>query len=681
MPVKYIPYTPNTIEGQAILDNITRTRRVLRYRDNGSVFDHIRRGLPLYETRVVETVGLPLAPNNGGTGKEQASPHSSSPIIGGGGGLSANLLLRGECLSACAFLKDQGIALDLVYIDPPFASGADYAKSVYLRRNPQKAQEVADAEQELELDELRAFEEKMYGDIWNKEDYLNWMFENLHAIKEVMSETASIYVHLDQHIGHYVKVLLDEVFGESNFQREIIWDIQVLSGFKTIAQNWIRGHDVIFYYTRNDSTKIFNKMTQPHTEKYLAMFNREDENGRKYLVAHGSTRYRDEIEGKGKPFGDVWNDIMSFQQQPTSDERTDYATQKPETLLERIIEASSDKGMIVADFFGGSGVTAKVAHDLGRQFIHVDVGVNSLQTTRDRLKAAGASFRWLDIQDGVSLFRNPIQTMDKLKTLINGLKNEDGLDEFWEGAISDSKQGMVPVYLPNLLDHQTKVLDVPMINRVIHEALPDLPDSVTHAIVYYVDIYDRPAVEKFIKEENKTGVELELRDLKEILDEVVLNDDVEWNMEPVKDGYAVEITHFASDRLQQKISEYNQKKGLTGKAKTALALLETGGDEAADSETEEAPKKTPFKPIQISETGLELIEWLSLDCTNAEGAWNSDAEIKIDKKGLVIRDSQKTKTFWDAKITSKQKPLRLKIRNIAGDESELLLSLSANGVQ
>ena len=681
MPVKYIPYTPNTIEGQAILDNITRTRRVLRYRDNGSVFDHIRRGLPLYETRVVETVGLPLAPNNGGTGKEQASPHSSSPIIGGGGGLSANLLLRGECLSACAFLKDQGIALDLVYIDPPFASGADYAKSVYLRRNPQKAQEVAEAEQELELDELRAFEEKMYGDIWNKEDYLNWMFENLHAIKEVMSETASIYVHLDQHIGHYVKVLLDEVFGESNFQREIIWDIQVLSGFKTIAQNWIRGHDVIFYYTRNDSTKIFNKMTQPHTEKYLAMFNREDENGRKYLVAHGSTRYRDEIEGKGKPFGDVWNDIMSFQQQPTSDERTDYATQKPETLLERIIEASSDKGMIVADFFGGSGVTAKVAHDLGRQFIHVDVGVNSLQTTRDRLKAAGASFRWLDIQDGVSLFRNPIQTMDKLKTLINGLKNEDGLDEFWEGAISDSKQGMVPVYLPNLLDHQTKVLDVPMINRVIHEALPDLPDSVTHAIVYYVDIYDRPAVEKFIKEENKTGVELELRDLKEILDEVVLNDDVEWNMEPVKDGYAVEITHFASDRLQQKISEYNQKKGLTGKAKTALALLETGGDEAADSETEEAPKKTPFKPIQISETGLELIEWLSLDCTNAEGAWNSDAEIKIDKKGLVIRDSQKTKTFWDAKITSKQKPLRLKIRNIAGDESELLLSLSANGVQ
>ena len=628
MPVKYIPYVPNTIEGQAILDNITRTRRILRYADNGKVYAHLRRGLPLYEMVETEAVG----------------------------GETSNLLLRGECLSACAYLKDQGIALDLVYIDPPFASGADYAKSVYLRRNPHQAEALAQAEAELELDELRAFEEKMYGDIWNKEDYLNWMFENLTAIKSVMSETASIYVHLDQHIGHYVKVLMDEVFGENNFQREIVWDIQVLSGFKTIAQNWIRGHDVIFYYTKNESEKTFNKMTQPHTEKYLAMFNREDHNGRKYLVAHGSTRYRDEIEGKGKPFGDVWNDIMSFQQQPTSDERTDYSTQKPEALLQRVIRASSNENMIVADFFGGSGVTAKVAHDLGRRFIHVDVGVNSIQTTRDRLKATGAAFKVLDIQDGVSLFRNPVQTMDKLKTLIVGLKNEDGLDKFWEGAIQDSKLGTVSVYLPNLLDHQTKVLDIPLINRILQEALPDLPDGIKQIIVYYVDIYDRAAVEKFIQEENMTGIEIELRDLKEILDDVVLSDVVEFDVRSLgSGGYEVEITHFASDRLLGKIDEYNQKKSLTGKAKTPTLDL---GDE-----------KAKFKPIRISENGLELIEWVSLDCTNAEGAWYSDTEIKIDKKGFVTKDGVKTKAFWDAKITSVAKPLRLRIRNIAGDES------------
>ena len=196
-----------------------------------------------------------------------------------------------------------------MYIDPPFASGADYAKKVYLRRNPKVAEAIRQAESELDIEELRSFEEKMYGDIWNKESYLNWMYENLMAIKSIMSDTASIYVHLDWHIGHYVKILLDEVFGEDNFQREIIWDIQVLSGFKTIAPNWVRGHDTIFYYSKNEE-RIFNKLIQPHKKEYLDSFNKQDENGRWYMVAHGTKRYRDEVEKKGKPFGDVWNDVM-----------------------------------------------------------------------------------------------------------------------------------------------------------------------------------------------------------------------------------------------------------------------------------------------------------------------------------------------------------------------------------
>src|SRR5215210_4402944 len=122
MAVKYIPFVPNTIEGQAILDNITRTRRILRYRDNGKVYDRFRRGLPLYEVDKIETVGR----------------------------ASDNLLIRGECLSACAYLKDKGIEIDLVYIDPPFASGADYAKRIYLRRHPKKARELSTHEETLE---------------------------------------------------------------------------------------------------------------------------------------------------------------------------------------------------------------------------------------------------------------------------------------------------------------------------------------------------------------------------------------------------------------------------------------------------------------------------------------------------------------------------------------------------
>ena len=135
MPIKYIPYTPNTVEGQAVLDNFSRTQRVLRYRDNDKVYDRIKRGMPYYEVETIEEVGEK----------------------------SENLVIRGECISACAYLKEQGIKVDLVYIDPPFASGADYAKKVYIRRNPKLAEKIKLAEQEMPIEELQTFEEKMYG--------------------------------------------------------------------------------------------------------------------------------------------------------------------------------------------------------------------------------------------------------------------------------------------------------------------------------------------------------------------------------------------------------------------------------------------------------------------------------------------------------------------------------------
>ena len=474
------------------------------------------------------------------------------------------------------------------------------------------------------------------------------MYENLIAIRSVMSETASIYVHLDWHMIHYVKILMDEIFGEDNFQREIVWDISVLSGFKTLAPNWVRGHDTILYYSKSED-RVFNKLKQPHTQEYLDSFNRVDENGRHYMVAHGTTRYRDEVEAKGKPFGDVWNDIMSFQQQPTSDEKVDYATQKPTSLLDRIIKASSNEGMVIADFFGGSGVTAAVAHKLGRKFIHCDIGINSIQTTRDRLKADGAEFDVLEIKDGVQLYRNPVQTMNKIKSLIPGLKNEDSLDSFWEGAISDSKLGTIPVYVPNLMDSSTKLLDVVLMNRIIHQAIPDLDHNIKKVIVYYIDITDETEIRKFIADDDSTTVEIELRDLKAILDDVIIGDHVEFRCEENTDtllgGYAITIDKFISDRVMSKIAEFNNK-----------AMLNSS-------------EKKPYKPIIISDDGLELIEFISVDCTSAEGEWHSDSEIKIDKLGYVVRNGVKTKEFWDCRITSDNKPLRIKIRNICGDET------------
>ena len=618
MPIKYVPFIPEPIEGQAVLGNFNR---ILKYKGADEVSMTIQRGMPLYEMEKQETVG-------------------TNP--------DGNMVIRGECISACAYLKEKGIQVDLVYIDPPFASGADYAKKVYIRRNPKVAEAIAQAEQELDVDELKAFEEKMYGDVWDKEKYLNWMYENLMAIKSVMSETASIYVHLDWHMLHYVKILMDEVFGEDNFQREIVWDISVLSGFKTLAPNWVRGHDTILYYSKSED-RIFNKLRQPHTKEYLDSFNRVDDNGRYYMVAHGTTRYKDEVEMKGKPFGDVWNDIMSFQQQPTSDEKVDYATQKPTSLLDRIIKASSNESMVVADFFGGSGVTAAVANKLGRRFIHCDIGLNSIQTTRDRLKADGAEFDVLEIKDGVQLYRNPVQTMDKIKSLIPGLKNEDSLDSFWEGAISDSKLGTIPVYVPNLMDSASKLLDIVLMNRIIHQAIPDLDHNIKKVIVYYVDITDEAEIRKFIAEDDSTTVEIELRDLKTILDDVIIGDYAEFhceeNAETLLGGYALTIDKFVSDRVLSKITEFNRK-----------AMLNSS-------------EKKPYKPIIVSDDGLELIEFISVDCTSSEGEWHSDSEIKIDKLGYVIKNGTKTKEFWNGKISCEKQPLRLKIRNICGDET------------
>lgn len=608
MPVKYIPYYPNTVEGQAILDNITRTQRVLRYRENDKVYDRIKRGMPYYEVEPIETVGEP----------------------------SENLVIRGECISACAYLKEQGIKVDLVYIDPPFASGADYAKKVYLRRNPKLAEKVAAAEQQMDIEELKAFEEKMYGDIWQKEDYLNWMYENLMAIKSIMSDTGSIYVHLDWHIGHYVKILMDEVFGEDKFLNEIIW---CYTGPTNQKNNFPRKHDVIYLFS-NTEDWIFNG------DDVRVDFKKSTKSGGKTsLAGKQSDEVLEALDAKGKIIEDWWADIADLGK--IHGQSVDYSTQKPEALLQRMIKASSNEGMVVADFFGGSGVTAKVANDLGRKFIHADIGVNSIQTTRDRLKEAKANFQILEVKDGVSLFRNPQQTMDKLATLIPGLqKGVKGISNFWFGAVTEAKFGTVPVYVPNLLNTQEKVLDIPTINTIINQELQNLEVNAKKVIVYYIDIDDQKAIEKFIKENNATEIEVELKDLKNLLHEIVIEDIVEFNTTKTKDGYETEITKFISDRLIQKINEFNQKGNL-----------------------QSLTKGKKFEPISISEEGLELIELISLDCENSEGQWHSTTEIKIDKLGYVIKDGTKTKEFWDGKITSDKKPLRIKVRNISGDET------------
>lgn len=195
------------------------------------------------------------------------------------------------------------------------------------------------------------------------------MKNRLEIARRLLSDTGSIYIQLDYNEVHYFKVLMDEVFGQDCFQREIIWDTQVLSGYKTMVNNWVRGHDSILFYTKKPTGFKFIKQKMPHRKEYLDRFDKIDEDGRKYFDGRGTRRYLDDAIANGKPCGDVWYDIMSFQQIPTAKERVDFSTQKPEALLQRIIQASTDEGDIVLDFFAGSGTTGVVAHKLKRRYI------------------------------------------------------------------------------------------------------------------------------------------------------------------------------------------------------------------------------------------------------------------------------------------------------------------------
>lgn len=671
MSAKFIPFYPEPTKGQAILNNFTRT---LRYYGNEAV--KARRGMPLYDVRTRERVG-------GASQRRGAETQSE------------NIVIRGECLSACAYLKDKGVKVDLVYIDPPFASGADYAKKIVLRRNPLKRKD-ADVGTEIPENELASFEEKMYGDIWEKEKYLNWMYENLRAIKSVMSENASIYVHLDWHIGHYVKVMMDEIFGEEGFASEIIWKRTTSHAQR---QSFANIHDTIYCYRKDPNSYVWNPQFLPHSQEHIdKYYSNTDPNGRRYtlgdLTAAGTgparkfwgkeilppsgthwrysqenidrlcaeglivmtgnnrpryKRYLDSLEGT--IVSALWDDIPPVNSQAI--EANGYATQKPEALLERIIKASSNEGMLVADFFGGSGVTAAVAAKLGRRFIHVDVNVNSIQTVRDRLEANHATFDVADVLDGIQLFRNPVQTMDKLKTLIPGLRDEPELGSFWIGAKHDSRLGMIPVYVPDLkAGGVSRLLDGPLMARILKQEVRNLPESVKKVIVYYVEI-DAEAVDKVRKSDKTTLVDVELRDLKEVLCDVVMDDKLEWEMDKKGSGdllnrELLRVTSFESDRVRGKVAEFNESSLLNQK------------------------KGKKFKEVKISDAGLEMLEAVFLDCSKKTGVFHADVSLKIDKFGYVILNGAKTGKLWDGTIPCPQKPLRIITRNICGDETEFV---------
>lgn len=289
-----------------------------------------------------------------------------------------DLLIWGDNKLVMSSLIKQGLAgkINLIYIDPPFFTGSDFTVRTKL------------GDEQIEK-EPSIIEERAYKDTWSGgiASYLRYMHERLILMRELLAENGSIYVHLDWHVGHYAKVMMDEIFGAENLQREIIWSIETSSGFKSQANMWIRGHDTLLYYTKGKDY-IFSKQYFPLDERTMKRYDKIDEGGRRYKIYYETGKeprivYLD--QSKGRPITDVWTDIIGFQTVNRGPEYLDYTTQKPEALLKRIILASSNEGDIVADLFCGSGTTLAAAEKLGRRWMGSDLSKFAIQVTRKRL--------------------------------------------------------------------------------------------------------------------------------------------------------------------------------------------------------------------------------------------------------------------------------------------------------
>ncbi len=374
-----------------------------------------------------------------------------------------NKIFWGDNLQVMShLLKEFRGKVNLIYIDPPFDSKADYKKKIILRSK------------EVSSDQT-TFEEKQYTDIWSNDDYLQFMYERLILLRELLAETGSIYLHCDYHQNHYLRCVLDEVFGRDNFLNEIIWKrAETVKGNSGQGSKYFgENTDTIFLYTKSGDHR-FTPQFKPYTKEYIDAFykyfepdtNRQyrlismtapggEEKGNPYYEVMGVSRHwrysRERMngliakgyvvqtkpgnvpqrklyldEGQGVPLQNLWDNISGLA--AVDSERTGYPTQKPETLLERILNVSTSPGDLVFDCFMGSGTTQAVAMKLGRRFIGADINLGAIQTTTKRLVKVADELRQKQFDREVNhytgfeiynvnnydIFRNPVQAKELL---------------------------------------------------------------------------------------------------------------------------------------------------------------------------------------------------------------------------------------------------------------------------
>ena len=506
-----------------------------------------------------------------------------------------NKIFWGDNLQVMShMLKEYRGKIDLIYIDPPFDSKAQYRKTIKIKSN-----DVSN--------DMMAFEEKQYNDIWTNDTYLQFMYQRIVLLRELLSDTGSVWVHCDMSKGHYLKIILDEVFGQENFINHITWKRTFAHGdMGQGAKHLGRVSDYILVYQKTSSVKL-NSVYTPYDPEYVEkVYKYSDEDGRRWQSVSltgpggaakgnpfyeflGVSRYwqyskenmqrlyeegkiyqskpgavpRRKMyldEAKGVPLQDIWTDIVPVQGGAIENES--YPTQKPLTLLERIIQVASDPGDIVFDCFMGAGTTQVVAMKMGRRFVGADINMGSIQITTKRIlsivNGVGNSgsgkekiYNNLEVYNvnNYDFFRNPVEARDLLISALEIQPFPSGA--IWDGEMDGRMVKIMPVnHIATKADLEELKSNLPY--RQYEKRREENPGKPVEKITI-VCMGHEPDI-KMALEQELVEYKLDIEILDILKDKVDLQLKREAEAEVVREGNKLVIRAFYPMNLLQKLS-------------------------------------------------------------------------------------------------------------------------------
>lgn len=483
----------------------------------------------------------------------QFYPAQETEVYGDKDVIDFNKLFWGDNLQVLShLLKEYRGKVDLIYIDPPFDSKADYTRRVQLR-----GEKIQGIQQSL-------MEEKQYTDIWEGDEYLQFMYERLLLMKELLSETGSIYLHCDWHKNAYIRVILDEVFGQSNLRNEIVWHYH--DKFATGGKSLDKNHDTIYHYSKTPSFTGNEVRVEKEEITRRALRKKVDGKTINVLDEEGNKIYG---EFADKRIDDVWDIGRTI----SKNEYVEYPTQKKEELLERILQYGSKEGDLVADFFVGSGTACAVAQKMGRHWIGCDINLGAIQTTTKRLnqtilnqQEAGTKnfkgslgFKVLNVND-YDVFKNEIEAKEIVMEMygVEPIKRT-----YFDGVLDRNFVKVMPLNrVLNKMDIRTLIKSVgDKLDGFKVKSKSKAGEAVYEEGVLVICSGMELDVVDFIKKENKTGVKIEVRDILTDKKNLIFKQKPEARIEvKAKDKkLAVELKDFFSPILMRKLEIENEK--------------------------------------------------------------------------------------------------------------------------